>query len=262
MISIVPESDSEYGIFDADRFIGSVTTSQNPYHAKNIYLHIALETYDVAAAAGLFGRLRKLLGRPMQVMLESGNTNQAAWLLAGGFKRARRCYETQVSADDLKCSIGGHMLLEKATQGSEEYRLCCEMLYHSYAKTHEAVSPLTASLEEFCRDLPENAVFHMENGQITHWAFVEENEIAYVGTNVPGEFQPFAETLLSQMLAEHGNIFFKCDDCDPAAMGLRSFFALPDAPYCDTYIFDEGCDAGKREHGSGFHTVGQKRGTA
>ncbi len=237
MISIVPQNDIVYGIFDSNRLIGSVKTSQNPYHARNIYLHLELETYDVATAADLFRRLRNLLGKPLQVMLDSCDTHQAAWLRAGGFERARRCYEMQVSAADLKCSVRTRLPLEQATQGSEAYRLCCEMLYHSYAETHEAVSPLTASLQDFCRDLPETAVFHMENGQIAHWAFIEENEMAYVGTNAPEEFPPFAETLLSKMLAEHGSIFFECDDCDPAAMALRSFFDLPDAPYCDTYIF-------------------------
>ncbi len=81
-------------------------------------------------------------------------------------------------------------------------------------------------------------MFHMEDGQIAHWALTEENEIAYIGTNAPEEFPQFAGTLLARMLAEHGNNFFECDDCDPAAMALPSLFDLPDAPYCDTYIFD------------------------
>lgn len=236
MVSIVPEGESNYRIFDSNIPIGTITTSRNPYHAKNIYLDIELEKYDMAAANDLFRRLRTMLGTSLQVMLDPCDRKQARYLIAGGFERVRRCYEMQVSANNLKFSISDHIPLNKAVQGSAEYLRCCQLLYQSYAKTHERVSPLTASLQEFCRGLPETVVFRMENGQIIHWAFVEENEIAYVGTSDPQEFQPFAGALLSQMLAAFENIFFECDDCDSAAMALRSFFDLPDAPYCDTYV--------------------------
>ncbi len=102
---------------------------------------LALKKYDVAIADDLFRCLRKMLGRSLQVMLDSCDTQQAQYLIAGGFEKARRCYEMQVSADE-------------------------------------------------------------------------------------------------QMLTEFGDIFFECDDCDPAAMVLRSFFDLPNASYCDTYILD------------------------
>jgi len=107
MISIVSQNDGAYGIFDSGRLIGVIKASQNPCHAKHIYLHMELETYDAATAADLFGRLRNLLERPLQVMLDSGDTRQAQYLTAGGFRRARRCYETQISADALKFSVDG-----------------------------------------------------------------------------------------------------------------------------------------------------------
>lgn len=86
----------------------------------------------------------------------------------------RRCYEMQVSADDLKVLISDHMPLDKAAWDSAEYRLCCNMLYHSYAETHKSISPLIASLGKFCRDLPGMVIFRMGNGKIMHWHLLKK----------------------------------------------------------------------------------------
>lgn len=235
VISIVPQGEKSFTVLDAGIPLGMIAVSQNPNHAKNLYLRLSLEKYDAATADGLFRQLRKTLGRPLQVMLDSCDAEKADYLLAGGFKKLRRCYEVRVSSSNLKRTVYDRVPLGQAIQGSTEYQHCCEMLYHSYAKTHEAINPLTAELLEFCCCLPENAVFCRKGGRLAHWAFLEENEIAYVGSDEPRDFPIFAETLLSRMLAKYENIFFECDDCDPTAMELMSFFDLSNVPYCDTY---------------------------
>lgn len=237
MISVEPQKDGNYAVSESGRLIGTVAVSHNPFHARNAYLKLGLQQYDDAAAPELFRCLRETLEAPMQVMLESGEERLALFLTAGGFKRKRRCYETEASMADLKAPLSGVFPLRWAAKGAAEYRLCCEAQYKSYVDTHESVNPLTAELTDFCRILPDTAVFHVDAGCLLHWAFVEENEIAYIGTGDIESFCRFAATLLAELLTRYGTVRFEADDCDPAAMALRAFFDLPDAPFCDTYVY-------------------------
>lgn len=236
MITIAPQKGGDTAIFDAGRLIGTVAVSHNPFHKRNAYLTLRLQRYDGDAAPEFFRALRERLACPLQVMVGSGEEDLALFLTAGGFERKRRCFETEAATANLRSSLGDTIPFKKATKGSGEYNLCCEAQYKSYAETHRAVNPLTADLPEFCRVLPEAAAFSVENGRLCHWAFLEENEIAYVGTRDMGGFSRFAGSLLADMFTKYDTVRFEADDCDGAAMALRSFFDLPATPFCDTYV--------------------------
>lgn len=237
MISLKPQNAGAYAVFESGNRIGTVTVSRNPLHKRNAYITLDLQQLDAVNAPELFRVLRERLACPLQVMVDSGEDRLAAFLAFGGFTRRRRCYITEASQTQLKSSSRSSFRLETAASGSLEYNLICEAQYRSYAKTHEAVNPLTAELSDFCRHLPETVLYRTENGRLCHWAFVEDNEIAYVGTTDMGSFICFAETLLTDLFVLHRTVLFEADDCDPAAMALRSFFDLPDTPCCDTYVY-------------------------
>lgn len=238
MISITSRDSDRFDIFDSDRNIGYISVRHNPYHAQNYYLDLELTQYDPAKAGELFQMLRMKLLRPFQVMLYSWDVKKCAFLAAGGFIRKRQCYEMEAGAADLKAPVKAAAPIMEIHRGDSDYRICCDLLYHSYIKNHERISPLTADMELFCLDLPETVWLQKGNCEILHYAFIEENEIAYVGTVRQSGFHDFAQTLLFRMLAQHNSIFFECDDCDPAAMELRSFFSVPHTDSYDTYILD------------------------
>lgn len=239
MLSIVRQLDHSYEVYNSDARVGSISVRRNPFHAQNCYLDLNLEQYDPAIARELFELLSGELACPLQAMLHSRDEEKCAFLISGGFERKRRCYEMEVTAEELKTSVKEEVPLTEILPGDTDYRICCELLYNSYAKTHEAVSPLTASREQFYSTLPDTVLITKEKDEIIHFAFVEESEIAYVGTVRQSDFHGFAQTLLSRMLTRYDSIIFECDDCDPSAMELKAFFHASDEDSYDTYILDQ-----------------------
>ena len=241
MIQTVYQGSQRYKIYDSGEDIGCIALSRNPYHSRHLYLNLELKRYDPQIAAELFHALRQELGQPLQVMLYASDAMHG-FLTAGGFERRRRCYELEARAADLAVPVGKTMPLTKASAGTAEYDLCRKALYDYYGKTHLAVSPLTADMESFCRDLPDTVFCHMESGNIVHFAFVEPDEksceIAYAGTSRPSGFPPFARSLAAELFREFDCLTAECDDVDPAAMALKSLFRLPEVTPYDTYILD------------------------
>ena len=241
MISIVQQDSPRYGVFRNGHDIGSITVSTNPYHNRNLYLDLALTQYDPAIAKELFSLLRRELHAPLQVMTDS-QKDRHAFLTAGGFERIRRCYELEVTADHLIAPLIPVLPLHTVTKGSSIYAACCELLYDYYCQTHAQVSPLTASPDVFCTDLPETVMCCIADGKPVHYAFVEPDEsgfeIAYVGTTHPDTFADFANALIHALFQAFDTLTMECDDCDPAAMTLRSLFRTSSDDSYDTYILD------------------------
>lgn len=235
MITIKHQGSSRYEVFDSDTSIGYISVRCSPYHAQNYYLNLELTQYNSADANELFKLLRSELSRPLQIMLYSWDVDKCVFITSGGFHRKRRCYELEVKATDLKGPIVDSVSIMERKRGHSDYQACCELLYNSYIQSHEAISPLTADKEVFSCDLPDTVLLYQEDCKILHFAFVEENEIAYIGTTRQPGFYYFAQTLLSRMLAKYSSITF---ECDPTAMELRDFFNAENMDSYDTYIFD------------------------
>lgn len=238
MITIEYQGNRRFEVFNLGKSIGHISVHYNPYHAQNRYLDLELRQYDPTEAEELFRLLRKRLSRPLQVMLYSWDLERCAFLVSGGFQRKRQCYEMKVTAADLKTAVKAPFPLTRRSKNTAAYSSCCGLLYDSYAKSHEGVSPLTADKELFCGDLPDTVLIREENGSILHFAFVEENEIAYIGTVRQADFHNFAQALIAHMTARYENILFECDSCDPTAMELKAFFDVPCMDSYDTYILD------------------------
>lgn len=241
MISIVPQSDRSYRIFRSGQDMGCITVSRNPYHNQHFRLKLELAQYDPSMAQKLFLRLRKELGHPLQVMLYS-TEGMHDFLIAGGFVRKRRCYEIQVWSSNLTAPVLPSVPLTLAKKGSPEYAACCTLLYEYYSDTHRPVSPLTAAPAAFCANLPDTVLCHMADGKPIHFAFIAREdtgcEIAYVGTTIPSDCHGFAQSLVWELFQECDFLTMECDDCDPAAMEIKSLFCPSEEDPYDTYILD------------------------
>lgn len=241
MISIVWQGDHRYNIYRSGEDIGCITVSDNQYHNTHRYLNLSLEQYDPAIAKELFSLLRKELGQPLQIMLYF-TPEMHNFLIAGGFERKRRCYELEVASSDLAVPLTPTVELHTAQKGSSLYNTCCDLLYTYYSATHDTVSPLTVSQDVFCSNLPGTILCSMTDGDPTHYAFVEPDEIgyeiAYVGTTDLASFSGFAQTLVLELFQKCNSLTAECDDTDPAATQLMQLFIISCDNSYDTYILE------------------------
>lgn len=236
-------SEQEYSVMFGRRDVGNIKISTNKFHAGNCYVQLDLKDYDTYYARELFERLEEEVCRPMQVMLASSEQEKIDFLEQGGFRCARKCYEMEVSAEDyIAESIQGKGIDSQGEEigfcakGSREYELCCRLMFEYYSKVHKYINPLTAEYAEFVEMLPTEAMYQMKDDGIFGVAFVEENEIAYVGAKGADGFSDFLKKVVNKLFNQYDSITFECDDCDPAAMELRGLFKSGDDESYDTYI--------------------------
>ena len=232
-------TDDTYIVYQNERRIGSLRLYDNPHHMRNCYVKLNFDELDTEISAELFTELSKIAGRPLQVMVDSDDVELIAFLLAGGFTCRRKCYEVEASIDDY---IGGqaNAPLESFHIGEADYEQACRMLFEHYTETHKAVNPWTADYETFCGKLPEEVICSRQDGEIVSLAVVEESEIAYVCGADEKCFAEFARSLVCAMLNKYETLCFESDDCDRAAMSLRSLFQNQEETSYDTYVYDNG----------------------
>lgn len=233
------DSDHILSLDYAGTSIGRVELYANPFHGQNQYLRLLLSRYENVWAEPLFSLIQDTVGRPLQVMVSSEDAEQVRFLLAGGFACRRKCYEMEVTARDC-VAIHGARPLAAARQGEREYTICCRLLYEYYRTTHAAVNPLTAEFDVFSEGLPAEVLYETVDGTIQHVAFVEAHEIAYLGSTATDRILPFVESVAARLFAVYDSIGFECDDCDAAAMALKSLFCVENAESYDTYVREWG----------------------
>ncbi len=234
-LSFYREAENSLAVFCNEKSIGKIELYSNPFHKQNQYLHLHLSEYETAWAVPLFSDIQKTVKKPLQVMVSSTDAEQVKFLLAGGFVCKRKCYEMDVTAKELVLKSES-TLINAAEKGVKEYDMCCKLLFDYYKQTHAGVNPLTADYIEFCERLPENVLYQSCLGQITHFAFVEENEIAYIGSTDVSSIQCFTESLVQMLFSDYERICFECDNGDAAAMRLKGLFNTETPESFDTYI--------------------------
>ena len=237
MITWSPIHEENLDLFADGEHLGTIHTHQNKFHGRNCYLKVELTRRDFDPAP-LFAALYADRGRPLHTMVPHPQQEMAAFLLRGGFALRRRCFLMKVKRSDLLAPIAGGGILEYGADCAE-YSEACRLLYDQYARDHAPISPLTADFETFCSVLPRR-IFCAKNaeGAILHYAFPEENEIAYMGSeDLPG-FRAFAEGVLERMFEAFEEVEFEADDIDPVAMTVRGLFTGGDGFSLDTYTYD------------------------
>lgn len=238
MITLILNKNTVSAYAD-ETFIGTIRLSENPYHKQNCYIELKLEYYDNAISAELFKKLAQMIQRPLQVMVNSDNTQITSFLTAGGFVLKRKCYEVEATKEDW-VGTAAPVSLCSAYEGDEIFDLCCMLMYERYKDTHKAVNPWTAELIDFRNQLPSDVCYEADGDTIVNLAFIEENEIAYVYSVDPARFARFAAALVNNLFAEYETVFFESDDCDWVAMRLRGMFVNQEETSFDTYVYD--CD--------------------
>ncbi|MGM5692633.1 GNAT family acetyltransferase [Streptococcus suis] len=215
------------------RPVGSIQTYSNPYHQANTYLRLDLANYDCTIAEQLFQSLQtSLSGKPLQVMLSSAEQEKIHFLTAAGFVCKRKCYEFQVTKQDYLGQTGTTNLIT-ARKGTALYQRASQRVFDHYQTVHQDINPWTASQEEFEKGLPDLVYTDSEN-----WAFVENNEIAYVCGKDEQSFDSFIQAVICQLFEQYEQISFEADDCDPIAIRLADQFRQPNKPSWDTYILE------------------------
>lgn len=236
VLELFPIEDG-YIVMLAGRRQGIVRLCDNPYHLNNRYVKLEMPQLESSISAELFGKIRVLEKRPLQMMISSENGELAAFLRAGGFTCRRKCYEAEVGTADL---IGEplNIPLLYCCVGDSAYDMACRLMFASYGVAHSKINPWTAGFGRFCETMPKEAIYAREKSGGFYAAFVEGNEVAYVcGTDRKG-FGIFARGLVTMLLAKYPTICFECDDCDSAAMELRSLFSCSWGESFDTYVLE------------------------
>lgn len=175
--------------------------------------------------------------RPIQIGVYSNQNNLIDFLKKAGFILKRKCYEVEVTREDLKNSLGSSRLETKLTsKGELAYKKASDLLFKYYKKTHEDVSPLTVGFDKFKEILPEKAFYNEKEGQVLMAAFLENEEIAYLAGFEEKLADEFINDLLIYLFEHYEEIFFEADNTDPLATRLKNKFQSKIDLTFDTYI--------------------------
>ena len=215
--------------------IGDIEYSTNPYHDRHYYLKLHLQQYDAEVAKEIFALISSILDKPLQVMISSTEKEIVSFIQKAGFCCKRKCYACEVLKQDY-IGVSRTETLSYATKGNSAYETCCEIMLDRYITTHKGISPWTGIREEFFALLPQVVFYELDNNIFKNFAFVEDNEIAYVYGTDRIAFNNFAQRLITELFEQNEMLVFEADDCDEYALELRKLFANQTAESFDTYI--------------------------
>ena len=113
------------------------------------------------------------------------------------------------------------------------------MLYTQYEEDHLSVNALHLNLEEFRESTPETVYVELDSeGSVKRYAFVEAEEIAYIGPDLDEQDQ-FVFDLLAVLFAEYETVEFEADDTSPAHTKLKKYFNYGVDSIYKTYVLDK-----------------------
>jgi len=217
--------------------IGTIALTINPLHSRNIYISLNLNSYDVNYSRPIFKKLTNDTMKSLQAMISSDDEQIIDFLIAGDFACKRKCFEIEGTPESFLCPVNNVGVLI-AYKDTDIYRSACKLMYNRYIDTHKNISPWTGSYSDFRDSLPDHIAYDTEGCVLKNFAFIEDNEIAYVYGNESDSFHTFAISLVSYLLSKQDTVFFEADDCDEYAMILKLLFSNRiDASY-DTYILE------------------------
>lgn len=207
-------------------------TYTNEFHNKHTYIKIDdLEKVNMSDLEDLAKE------KPLQIGIDSDQLAVIEFLKKVGFILKRKCYEVEVTREDLKNPLGTKKLETKLTsKGEMAFEKASELIFKYYQKTHKDVSPLTVGLEKFKEILPEKVFYYEEESQVLMAAFLENEEIAYLAGFEEKFTDEFINDLLIYLFKHYEEIFLEADNTDPLATKLKNKFVEKFDPTFDTYI--------------------------
>lgn len=225
-------------VFYKKEKVGTIRWNINPYHNRNFYLDMDFVSLGFTEAREMFEEIALKLKKPLQVMISSEENEKVAFLESAGFVCKRRCYETEAEKQDY---IGqkGEREIQYAYAGQDVYKQCCELMLDRYCLLHKDINPWTGSRENFFEELPDCVAYTCIDEDIFCFAFIENEEIAYVYGTGLREFRLFSQGLVTELLEKQEVITFESDDCDEMAMELKQLFINQSEESYNTYVFGQ-----------------------
>lgn len=235
-IKIKKATSKIYKVSDNNKQLGTISTYHNIFHNKYLYLKFDLIDYSINIP---FSKIVQTEHQQLQVMIDSDEKLISNFLLRNGFICKRHCYTPTVTKADLKRDINPRLLLNFFNTEDSNYKDCCKLLYKYYKQVHQSVSPLTASMNPFIKEVPTKTGYYSTNdfGKINNLVFTEDNEIAYICSFDESSSNSFIETVLVKMFQSYSSLFFEADDTDWVASQLLGYFNVDKNSSFNTYIF-------------------------
>lgn len=227
--------NQEADVFVNGQKVGFVSFYTNKYHSNHCYLNLHLDHLDLIDERYLFKTIRQTIGKPLQVMISSSESDIVCFLERAGFVRKRRCYEVDAQNSDY-IGTDSSCILCCSKAGEYIYEQCCEILFDQYILNHKSISPWTGTKHDFIAKLPGIVYYEIVDNEVQNLAFVEENEIAYVFGQDVVKFRIFAMDLINHLFTQYDTITFEADDCDEPAMELKKLFTNQSEESFDTFI--------------------------
>ncbi len=213
--------------------LGVIFAYSNKSHSQNLYVLPFFNQEGEECCAEIFASFQKKCGRPLQCMLNSDD-ERIKIITLGGFRLARQCYEREFAFNDLKEKTSRKTKITLCCKGEEAYNRASKLLYRQYEENHVAINPLSESFEEFVLSLPDCCLC-AESGEKNGFAFVQDNEICYVGGL--GSLKDFLLGVVNHIFENYSTVEFEADDNDLCAMQLKSLFTDNSKESYNTYVF-------------------------
>jgi hypothetical protein len=224
-------------IYRQGTLVAIIQIYKNHAHGRNAYLDLSIDDLCNQESAYAFKMLSSQLTVPLQVMLPSSKKDVVEKLIFAGFELKRKCYEMVVERAHFNHGSMNVIKLEEGlgiTKSGKERNNFSNQLFARFKETHEHISPLTLSFKEFIDILPATVLYDKDEPR--NFAYIEENEIAYVCGKDQAGFQKFSLKLLAYLLNQYEYLIFEADNTDNYAMTLLHLCdEVPGHSY-DTYI--------------------------
>lgn len=226
----------EYYQIINDRFQGCFIAYDNRFHKNNKYIYPKTNIIGEVNIKDVFKSIRKYFNRPLQIMISSNQTEVISNIINAGFKLKRKTYECKFEQKDIKINIAERVSVKLINTNDELYEEVVQKVYDHYTETHKNISSLTVNLDEFRSVLPKEVYVNVINDKLLNYAFVETNELCYMGSEDINTFDSFAYTIIKKMFKINKKINFEIDDTDDVAMRFKNLFSKKSEISFDTYI--------------------------
>src|SRR5699024_5758007 len=148
-------------------------------------------------------------------MLSSLETQRAIFLASQGFINVSICHVMEVKKTDLLSTLHSQVsVISIAIRGHDAYIDSCALLFKYYSITHEPINPLSSTFDVFIELMPAEVFYARGNDDIQHVAFVNDNEISYVGSRDEITFDSFALAVVNELFKDNQSIVFEADNVD------------------------------------------------
>lgn len=220
-------------IFNESSEIISINCYKNKFHYRNVYFDFNINNYDREAIKQGFKFLRSKYEVPLQIILDSKDLDKIKALEIAGFNLARTTYELNIGKKEVQNQLSISRSSEDLVMSKANEKFI-NLLYEDYSAKHESVNPLTASIEEFGDSIPEDIVY--SKSAPNNFAFVEDNEIAYIHIEDGDRGLKFFNDLLVKMLGDFDNVIMEVDDTDKDAMRCKNLINIEAGEVYLTYL--------------------------